>query len=127
MQPKIICGINIYFLMETTKISNFQKRNENSIRLLAFIKAKKGMGKELLEILSKLAEPTLEEEGNISYVPHISTENPNEILFDEIWMDNTSLDEHFKKQYMNNLLADIGHLIDKPIVLKKYKEAFINK
>jgi len=34
--------------METTKISKFQQRNENSIRLLAFIKAKKGMGKELL-------------------------------------------------------------------------------
>ena len=85
------------------------------------------MGREPLEILSKLVEHTLEEEGNISDVPHVSIENPNEILFDEIWMDNTSLDEHFEKQYMTNLLADIGHLIDEPIVLKKYKEAFINK
>ena len=110
--------------METTKISKFQQRNENSIRLLAFIKAKKGRGKELLEVLLKLVEPTLEEEGNISYIPHVSMENPDEILFDEIWMDNTSLDEHFKKQYMTNLPADIGHLIDEPIVLKKYKECF---
>ena len=94
MQPKIIYDINIYFLMEITKISNFQKRNENSIRLLALIKAKKGRGKELLEILLKLVEPTLKEEGNISYVPHVSMEKPDEILFDEIWMDNPSLDEH---------------------------------
>jgi quinol monooxygenase YgiN len=56
------------------------------------------MGRELLEILSKLVEPTLEEEGNISYVPHVSIENPNEILSDEIWMDNTSLDEHLKNK-----------------------------
>ena len=113
--------------METTKISNFQQRNENSIRLLALIKAKKGRGKELLEILLKLVEPTLKEEGNISYVPHVSMENSDEILFDEIWMDHTSLDKHFKEQYMTNLPADIGHLIDEPIVLKKYKEVFLNK
>jgi quinol monooxygenase YgiN len=56
------------------------------------------MGRELLEILSKLVGPTLEEEGNISYVPHVSIENPNEILSDEIWMDNTSLDEHLKNK-----------------------------
>ena len=85
------------------------------------------MGRKLLEILSILVEPTLEEEGNISHVTHVSIENPNEILFDEIWMDNTSLDEQFEKQYMTNLLADLGHLIDEPIVLKRYKEVFINK
>ncbi len=103
--------------METTHILKLQQRTEKSIRILAFIKAKKGRRKELLEILLKLVEPTLKEEGNISYVPHLSSENPDEILFDEIWMDNISLKEHFKKQYMINLLPDIEHLIAEPIIL----------
>ena len=40
--------------METTKISNFQKRNENSIRLLASIKAKKRNGKRTFRNFIKI-------------------------------------------------------------------------
>jgi len=113
--------------METTKIPELRKRGRDSVRLLAFIKAKKGRGKDLLEVLLKLVEPTLDEKGSISYVPHVSVDNPDEILFDEIWLDEASIEEHIKKPYMVNLHAEIGNLVDGPIVLKKYREVFLDR
>jgi hypothetical protein len=54
--------------METTGIMKFQNRTDKSIRLLAFLEAKEGHGKELKEILLEVVEPTRREPANIAYV-----------------------------------------------------------
>ena len=66
--------------METTGIMKFQNRTDKSIRLLAFLEAKEGHGKELKEILLEVVEPTRREPGNIAYVLHRSNDNPDELL-----------------------------------------------
>ena len=78
-------------------MSKFKNRTEKSIRDLAFVKAKKDHGQQLMNILLTVLEPTRKEEGNIAFVPHFSVDNPDEILFDEIWIDKEGIDDHFKQ------------------------------
>jgi quinol monooxygenase YgiN len=77
-------------VLETTNIAKFRNRTSKALRHLAFLEAKRGHGQELMNILLTLVKPTIEETGNIAYVPHFSLDNPDEILFDELWTDKKS-------------------------------------
>ena len=109
-------------VLETTNLAKFENRSRKALRLLAFMEAKKGHGQELMNILLTLVKPTLEEDGNIAYVPHFSFDNPDEILFDELWSDKEAIDNHLRQPYMKDLLPKIQHLLAKPLVLKTYSE-----
>jgi quinol monooxygenase YgiN len=89
------------------------------------LEAKEGQGKNLMDILLELVLPTREEDGNIAYVPHFSADNPDKILFDELWIDKNALDNHFKQPHMRDLLEKIDHLLTKPLVLETYKEILL--
>jgi quinol monooxygenase YgiN len=78
-----------------------------------------------MKILLTLVKPTLDEDGNISYVPHFSFDNPDEILFDELWSDKEAIENHLRQPYMKDLLPRIQHLLAKPLVLKTYSEVKI--
>lgn len=73
--------------MDTTDIEKFKRRGNNSVRLIAIHLAKKGLGDELLRILISVMEPTRQETGSIAYVLHRLTDNQDELMFDEIWVD----------------------------------------
>ena len=90
--------------METTNIKKFKNRTNSAIRLLAFLEAKKGKESELERILLDLIPPTLNEPGNIAYVPHKSIEDPRIFMFDELWIDEKAIEEHFKQYHMDNLI-----------------------
>ena len=90
------------------------------------MEAKKGHGQELMRILLTLVKPTLEEDGNIAYVPHFSFDSPDEILFDELWSDKEAIDNHLRQPYMKDLLPKIQHLLTKHIVLKTYSEVKVS-
>lgn len=111
--------------METTDIQKFQNKTQDSIRLLAFFEAKKGHGQQLEKILLELIEPTRKEPGNIAYVLHKSTENLDELLFDEIWTDKKSLEKHFQQSYIESLDPKIEPLLAKEVELKEYSEVMM--
>ncbi len=114
-------------MIETTDLEKFKNRTEKSIRYLAFVEAKKDYGQQLMNILlNTIVEPTRREEGNIAFVPHFSVDNPDEILFDEIWIDKDSIDNHFKQPHMKDLFSKIEHLLAKPVVLKAYREVKVS-
>jgi quinol monooxygenase YgiN len=108
--------------LETTDIERFKKRGDNAIRLIAIHVAKKGLGEQLLNILVKVIEPTRREEGNIAYVLHRSMDNPDEFMFDEIWVDNESLDVHLKQPYIISALEHMTPILAIPVELQKYSE-----
>ncbi len=108
--------------LETTDIDKFRKRTRSSIRVLAFFRAKKGKGVELEKALLALVGPTRSEEGNISYVLHRKADDPDFLLFDEIWTDREALDEHMKKPYLVSLHDNIAHLVDAPPKIEIYSE-----
>ena len=114
--------LTIYYCMETTNLQKFEKRTENTIRLLEFLEAKNGKGDELWKILHGLIEPTIKEPGNIAYVPHRSIDNPEFFMFDEIWEDQNAIEEHFKQPHMQNLEERISQMLEKPLELRTYYE-----
>ena len=111
--------------METTNIEKFQNRKKTAIRLLAFLEAKKGKELELETILISLIRPTLDEPGNIAYVPHRSLENPLFFMFDELWVDEKAIEEHFMQPHMHNLREKLKPLLEKPLELKRYYEIIL--
>ena len=110
-------------VLETTNVAKFKNRTSKALRYLAFLEAKKGHGRELMNILLTLVKPTLEEDGNIAYVPHFSFDNPDVILFDELWSEKEAIDNHLN---MKDLLPKIQNLLTKPIVLKTYSEVKVS-
>jgi quinol monooxygenase YgiN len=111
--------------METTNIKKFENRTKGAIRQLAFLEAKKGKESELETILLDLIPPTLDEPGNIAYVPHKSIENPSIFMFDELWIDEKAIEEHFKQPHMINLIEKLNPLLERPLELKRYYEIIL--
>jgi quinol monooxygenase YgiN len=116
----------VLMILETTKVAKFTNRTSKALRHLAFLEAKEGHGQELMTILLTLVKPTLEEDKNIAYVPHFSFDNPDEILFDELWGDKEAIDKHLRQPYMKDLLPKIQHLLAKPLILKTYSEVKVS-
>ena len=108
--------------METTDIEKFRDRTAGAVRVLAFFKAKPGRGKDLEQILQTLVAPTRSEPGNIAYVLHRSTESPDELVFDEIFLSMNAFEEHSQKPYIKSLHSKISHLIAAPVQVKTYSE-----
>ncbi|HEY7078701.1 MAG TPA: putative quinol monooxygenase [Nitrososphaeraceae archaeon] len=113
--------------MDTTDIEKFKRRGKNSVRLIAIHLAKKGLGDQLLNILVKVIEPTLKEEGNIAYVLHRSMDNPDELMFDEIWVDNESLEAHLKQPYIKSAVGEMTPILAKPVELRRFLEIRANE
>jgi quinol monooxygenase YgiN len=111
--------------METTNIKKFENRTKTAIRLLAFLEAKKWKESELERMLLDLIPPTLQEPGNIAYVLHKSVENPQVFMFDELWVDEIAIEEHFNQPHMLNLIEKLNPLLERPLELKRYYEIIL--
>ena len=108
--------------METTDVKKFEGRTSEAVRVLAFFKAKPGMGKELEKVLLTLVPLTRSEPGNIAYVLHRSTENPDELMFDEMFASYSAFTEHGQKPYIKSLGSRIEQLIAVPVRVEAYSE-----
>jgi len=108
--------------LDTTDIEKFMRRGNNSVRLIAIHLAKKGLGHQLLNILVNVIEPTRNEEGNIAYVLHRSMDNPDELMFDEIWADKESLEAHLNQPYITSAVEQMTSILAKPVELRRYSE-----
>ena len=108
--------------MDTTDIEKFKRRSNTSVRLIAIHLAKKGLGDKLQDILVSVIEPTRKEKGNIAYVLHRSMDNPDELMFDEIWVDNESLEGHLKQPYIISAVEQMTAILAKPVELRSYSE-----
>ncbi len=109
------------------QIDNVDSNNSPSpnspVRVLAFLEAKEGKRQELMNILVPLIESSRKEEGNIAYVLHSSVENPNELLFDEVWSSKDTFDEHYQKPDSYEARSKVANLLARPMEIKLYKEA----
>jgi quinol monooxygenase YgiN len=108
--------------LDTTDIEKFKQRGNNSVRLIAIHLAKNGLGDKLQRILVSVIEPTRKEEGNIAYVLHRSMDNPDELMFDEIWLDKESLEAHLKQPYIVSAVEEMTSILVKPVELRRYSE-----
>lgn len=100
-----------------------QSNSESShIRVMVLINAKEGKKQELLDILVPLVDPPRKREGNLIYTFNSSIENPNELLFDEVWESKESFDKHYQSEESVALRSKIKGLVSRPIEFKQFKE-----
>ena len=92
------------------------------IRVLAFIEAKEEKRQELLNILISIIEPSRKEEGNIEYNLYLSIDNPNEIMFDELWSSKETFDKHYNSIQSQENRKKIKDMLIKPMEIKLFKE-----
>ncbi len=100
-----------------------QSNKESSqIRVIVLINAKEGRRQELLDLLVPLVDPQRKREGNLIYTFNSSIENPNELLFDEVWDSKESYNKHYQSQESVALRSKIQELVSRPIEFKQFKE-----
>ena len=102
--------------------SNNTYDEKSPVRVLAFLEAKEGKRQELLNILVSIVEPSRKEEGNIYYVLNSSTENPDEILFDEVWSSMDTFVKHYENPQSYKNRERVGGLLVRPMEVKLYRE-----
>jgi quinol monooxygenase YgiN len=114
-------------MMETTDIEKFKARTAEAIRVLAFFRAVPGRRSDLEKVLLGLVSPTRSEPGNISYVLHRMDNDPDVLMFDEIWTSKGALDEHRQTPHIKSLAEKIKGLAQGPPRVEIYCEVIAAK
>lgn len=96
--------------METIDIKKFKARTAEAIRVLAFFRAVPGRSSDLEKVLLGLVGPTRSEQGNVSYILHRMDNDPDVLMFDEIWTSKKALDEHRQTPHIKSLPEKIKGL-----------------
>jgi quinol monooxygenase YgiN len=94
----------------------------NQVRVIVLINAKEGKKQELLDLFMPLVNPPRKREGNVTYTFNESIEDPNELLFDEVWESKEAYDKHYHNQESVDLRTKVQDLVSKPIEFKLYAE-----
>jgi len=93
------------------------------ITLIARLKAQPGKEALLAEECIKLAKNVREnEKGCLMYIPHVSTENPAEIVFVEKYTDQEAFNTHGQTPYFKAYKEKCGGLTDGNSQLQFIKE-----
>jgi quinol monooxygenase YgiN len=89
------------------------------LTLVAFVRAKKGMGDELGRRLAGLVEPARAEPGNINYDLHRSNEDPDVWVLYENWKAPSDLAAHFELPYMKAFVATLPEVLEGEMDLRR--------
>ena len=106
------------------ELNKFIEDDDSSplVRVLAFIEVKEGKRQDLLNILIPIIEPSRKEDGNILYSLNYSIDNPNEMIFDEVWTNKAAFDKHYQSPYSQGNRNKIKDLLARPMTIKIFKE-----
>lgn len=85
------------------------------LTVIARIKAKPGMEKQMQQDLLSLLTPTRSEIGNINFDLLIDINDPNVFMLYENWEDRAALDAHFEQPYVKQVLQAYEVTLAEPI------------
>jgi quinol monooxygenase YgiN len=91
-------------------------------RVIATLQVKEGKKQEALNTLIPLAELARKRQGNISYDIYSSTENPNELVLDQLWSNKVAFDKHYNSPEASKSRQTLESLLVKPAQVKTYTE-----
>ena len=83
-----------------------------TLPVVAIFVAKPGFEEKLETLLRSVVEPTLREEGCISYQVNRDIANPRRFVFTEEWHSRTDLDRHLATPHLRTLAAQVPELIE---------------
>ena len=94
----------------------------NITRVIATLEVKEGKKQEALNTLIPLAELARKRQGNIAYDIYSSTENPNELVLDQLWSSKVVFDKHYNSPEASKSRQTVESLLVKPAQVKTYTE-----
>jgi quinol monooxygenase YgiN len=93
---------------------------EDTLRVIARVKAHPGKVNELLSVLSSLVEPTRKEPGCLSYKLLQNNEDPTDFTLIEEWQSNTALESHFATKHFKDALIKLPNLVAAEPDIRRY-------
>jgi quinol monooxygenase YgiN len=93
---------------------------ENTLRVIARIKARPGKVDELLSVLGSLVEPTCKEPGCISYKLWQNNDDPADFAFVEEWQSSAALESHFATKHFKDALVKLPSLVASEPDIQRY-------
>jgi quinol monooxygenase YgiN len=93
---------------------------EQTLRVIAHIKARPGKVEEMRALLAGLIGPTRAEPGCLRYELLHSLTDPLDFTFVEEWRDGSALDSHFNTGHLKAALARFQELAAEPLDLRRY-------
>ena len=94
----------------------------NITRVIVTMEVKEGKKQEALKTLIPLAELGRKKQGNIAYDIYSSTENPNELVLDQLWSNKAAFDKHYNSPEASKSRQTVGIVLVKPAQVKTYTE-----
>lgn len=83
-----------------------------TLPVVAIFVAKPGLEEKLETLLRSVIEPTLLEEGCISYQVNRDIANPRRFVFTEEWQSKADLDRHLAAPHLRMLSQQVPELIE---------------
>lgn len=96
---------------------------EETLRVIARVKARPNKVGELLSVLSALVEPTRKEPGCLSYVLLQNNEDPTDFAFVEEWQNNGALESHFATKHFKDAMITLPNLLATEPEIRRYHVA----
>ena len=93
--------------------------NGTQLTLIAFIRAKPGLGDELGRRLGTLVEPARADPGNINYDLHRSNDDADVWVLYENWKAASDLAAHFELPYMKAFVAALPEVLKGEMDLRR--------
>ncbi len=93
---------------------------EDTLRVIAKVRARPGKVNELLSVLSSLIEPTRNEPGCISYTLLQNNEDPRDFTLVEEWENSTALQSHFAAKHFKEALLKLPNLVAAEPDIRRY-------
>ncbi len=90
---------------------------DDTIALIAVLKAKAGQTEALRDALQALLLPTREEPGNLDYALFQLRDVPDTFYMRESWRDQQALDEHIAQTYFQAFIGQMESLLAEPLRL----------
>lgn len=93
---------------------------ENSLRVVARIKAGPDNVSAVRTILSGLLEPTRAESGCVSYQLLQNRKDPTDFTFVEEWQDDSAFDAHLSSHHLQQALPKLESIAVEPPDIRTY-------
>ena len=88
---------------------------DQTITVIAHIRAKQGFEQAMKDSLSALVAPTLQEQGCINYDLHQDLRDPTLFIFHENWQTEEALDRHLESDHLKDWAADFVDWLAEPV------------
>ena len=93
--------------------------NRDLLTVIANARAKAGKEQALREALEALIEPTIKEDGFVTYALHQGADDPAVFYFYENWESAAHLEAHLATAHIATFLGVMDDLLDGPLVIQQ--------